>query len=160
MNDTPARLLAWSIRWLPRQQRERGTAMLAELTAIEAPRERWRFALGCAAVAVFPPARTPALLGLFCLLPFATLNAIVASRLEPFFSLIRPGEHTSPAELFLLATSLLLMPVGAYVALRKRTFYLANIAAAILLLAVFTTLSLVLGEEIYRCEILQLPNCD
>jgi hypothetical protein len=160
MNDTPARLLAWSIRCLPRQQREWGTAMLAELTAIERPSERWHFALGCTAVALFPPQRTAAFTGLLCLLPFAALNAIVATRFEPFFSLIRPGAHTSNTEWFLLAASLLVMPVGAYVALRKRTFYLANIAAALFLLAVFTTLSLVLGEEIYRCEVLQIPNCD
>lgn len=49
MNDMSIveRLLGGIARLLPRSQREWGSAMRAELAAIESPRERWRFAVGC-----------------------------------------------------------------------------------------------------------------
>ena len=113
--------------------------------------------------------RSAALAGLLFVLPFAVLNAIVGNRVEPFFSLIRPGIHTSPLEYVLLAAALLLLPIGAFVALRpalqkgadgKRRFYLVNGAAAVLLLVGFTAISIGLGSDIYRCDVLQIPNCD
>ena len=42
--------------------------------------------------------RSAALVGLLFLAPFVLLNVIVGNRIEPFFSLIRPGLHTSPFE--------------------------------------------------------------
>ncbi len=110
-----------------------------------------------------------ALLGFLLILPFLALNAIVGNRVEPFFSLIRPGIHTSPREYVLLLIVLLLLPVGAFIALRpmlrkgadgKRRFHLVNGVIAALLLIVFAVLSIGLGTEIYRCDILQIPNCD
>lgn len=107
--------------------------------------------------------------GLLFVLPFAVLNAIVATRFEPFFSLIRPGPHTSGQEMVLLACTLLMMPFGAFVALRpvlrrgedgRRRFVLFNTVAATLLLLNFAALAIGLGSEIYRCEILRIPNCD
>jgi len=113
--------------------------------------------------------RAAALTGLLSVLPLVTLNAIVAKRVEPFFSLIRPGAHTSLAEYVLLPTVLLLLPLGAFCALRpvlqratggKRSYFFVNGAIAALLLAIFTALSIALGSEIYACEILRIPNCD
>jgi hypothetical protein len=61
------------------------------------------------------------------------------------------------------------MPVGAYVALRpllrrdengRRRFHTANAGAAALLVVVFCTLTVALGAELYRCEILRVPYCD
>lgn len=110
-----------------------------------------------------------ALGGLLCLAPFAVANAIVAKQVEPFFSWIRPGPHTSPQELVLLAIVLCLMPVGAYVAARplwrrdangRRRFLAVNAGTAALLVVVFGVLSIGLGSEIYRCEILRVPYCD
>lgn len=110
-----------------------------------------------------------ALAGMSLLLPFALANAIVANRWEPFFSLIRPGLHTSPQEYVLLAVVLLLLPAGAMIALRPmmakepggaRSFYLINgVVAAVLLLA-FIALAAGLGSDIYACDIMQVPNCD
>jgi hypothetical protein len=113
--------------------------------------------------------KSAALVGSLLLLPFAILNVIVAKRVEPFFSLIRPGIHTSPFEYVLLLVVLLLLPIGAFIALRpllrkgtdgKRRFYFVNGATAVILLIVFAVLSTALGSEIYRCDILKLPNCD
>jgi hypothetical protein len=113
--------------------------------------------------------RSAALVGLLFLAPFVLLNAIVGNRIEPFFSLIRPGLHTSPFEYILLVIVLLLIPVGSFIAIRplfqrraegKRIFYLVNIILAALLLMVFFVLVVALGSEIYRCDVRQIPNCD
>lgn len=113
--------------------------------------------------------RSAATLGFLLLLPFVTLNAIVAHRVEPLFSIIRPGVHTSAFEYVLLGIVLSLLPIGAFIASRPmlgrasdgtRSFYLANTVVAAFLLIVFATLAMGLGSEIYRCEILNVPNCD
>jgi hypothetical protein len=110
-----------------------------------------------------------ALAGLLFVLPFFIANAIVANRIEPFFSLIRPGLHTSAREYVMLAIVLLLLPLGAYIALSPmlrrgadgtRRFYLLNSAIAALLLIAFAVISIALGSEIYRCDVLKIPNCD
>jgi hypothetical protein len=113
--------------------------------------------------------KSAALFGLFSIAPFVLLNAIVGNRIEPFFSLIRPNIHTSPFEYILLFIVLFLIPVGSFIAIRpilqkgadgKRKFYLVNVILAVLLLVVFVLLSVGLGSDIYRCDVLQIPNCD
>lgn len=105
-----------------------------------------------------------ALFGLLLALPFLALNAIVAMRIEPFLSLLRPGAHTSPAEYVLLPVTLLLILLGSWAAarpvLRERKWYTINVLVAALLFGVFLLLSTVLGVETYRCDILHIPNCD
>jgi len=110
-----------------------------------------------------------ALSGVLLVLPFLTMNAIVGARIEPFFSFIRPGIHTSTVEYVLLFTVLLLIPVGAFLAARpliqkgpdgKRRFYAVNAILATLLCVVFVVLFVGLGSDIYRCDILRIPNCD
>jgi uncharacterized membrane protein len=110
-----------------------------------------------------------ALAGFLFVLPFFIANAIVGNRIEPFFSLIRPGLHTSAREYVLLAIVLLLLPAGAFIALSPmlrrgadgtRRFYLLNGLIAALLLVAFAVLSIALGSEIYRCDVLKIPNCD
>lgn len=112
---------------------------------------------------------TAALAGLALIIPFLAANAVVANRIEPFFSLVRPGPHTSPREYVLLTAVLLLMPVGALIAMLpalaldsggRRRFYAANCAIAVLLLIIFAVITAALGSEIYYCEFLQVPNCD
>jgi hypothetical protein len=56
--------------------------------------------------------------GSLFLVPFVAADAIVGSRIEPFFSIIRPGLHTGPREYVLLAVVLLLILVGAIIAAR------------------------------------------
>jgi hypothetical protein len=97
------------------------------------------------------------------------MNAIVGNRIEPFFSFIRPGIHTGPFEYPLLFIVLFLIPIGAFIAARpifqkgadiNRKLYLVNAILAALLLIVFLVVFIALGSEIYRCDILQIPNCD
>jgi len=113
--------------------------------------------------------RSAAFVGFLFALPFVFLNTIVGSRIEPFYSLIRPDTHTSPFEYVLLAVVLLLLPVGAFIAVRpmfqkgahgKRKFYLVNIILAAILVTGFAALSIGLGSDIYRCDVLLIPNCD
>jgi hypothetical protein len=53
--DGPQMLLAGALSLLPDRRRDWGTAMSAELTHLRTSSSRWRFALGCARVALFPP---------------------------------------------------------------------------------------------------------
>ena len=53
--DSPARLLAAAIATLPEDRRDWGAAMTAELAQVPTRPGRWRFALGCARVAIFLP---------------------------------------------------------------------------------------------------------
>jgi hypothetical protein len=53
--DPPARLLAVATATLPEGRRDWGMAMTAELAQVQARSARWRFAVGCAWVAIFPP---------------------------------------------------------------------------------------------------------
>lgn len=110
-----------------------------------------------------------ALLGFLLVIPFILLNTIVAKQLDPVFSLIRPGAHTSSQEFFLLFSSILLILIGAGIAaspLLKKTrtgalpFYPMNALVATFLLFMCVTLVSELGSEIYQCDILQIPHCD
>lgn len=113
--------------------------------------------------------RWSALTGSLFLLPFLILNAIVANRIEPIFALIRPGPHTSLQEYALLAVALMLLPMGAVVAAwpawqrhtaGARRRLVVNAIVAVALLAIFFLLAMTLGSEIYRCDVLKIPNCD
>lgn len=54
--DLPQRLLGAAVRLLTGARREWGAAMLAELNHVHGRFARWQFALGCAKVALCPPA--------------------------------------------------------------------------------------------------------
>ena len=103
-----------------------------------------------------------ALVGSALVVPLLALNLTVENKVEPFFSAIR----SSPLEHVLLAVSLLLLPVGAFVALRpiwrtgRPSTHVANWLVAAVLVGLFGALSVGIGEEVYRCEVLQIPNCD
>ena len=53
--DWPTLLLTSAVRRMPAERDEWGAAMLAELAQLQQPFARWRFALGCTRVALFPP---------------------------------------------------------------------------------------------------------
>jgi hypothetical protein len=101
--DGPQRLLVVAVRLLPKERRDWGIAMLAELAPLQHTATRWRFALGCTRVSLFTPRRgglfqndmkhtirgtfanlgSAALISAFLVLPFATLqftNNIVTRR--------------------------------------------------------------------------------
>ncbi len=101
-------------------------------------------------------------------IPFLALNTIVARPIRPLLALLRPDRHSTPIEYALLTTALLLLPVGAFVALgpvlrRQAPFRWpppVNAVIAALLLGAFLLISSVLFDEIYRCELLAIPDCD
>ncbi len=119
-----------------------------------------------------PPHMAPtsaALVGGMLVLPFLAANAIVSHRVEPFFSVIRPGSQAGPFEYLLLATVLGCLPAGAIIAARpllrqgvdgRRRLYLLNGLVAAAMLALFLFLVIGLGAELYRCEVLRIANCD
>ena len=113
--------------------------------------------------------RLAALVGFLFVLPFLIMNTIVGSQIEPFYSLLRPQGPQPVGEYALLFTSLLVLPfIGAFIAARpmlqkedgKRKFYLLNSIIVAILLIFSITLSIGLGTEIYRCDVLHIPNCD
>ena len=110
-----------------------------------------------------------ALVALAFAVPFLLLNAVVANRLEPLFSALRPGPGAGPFEYPLLFGVLGLGLVGAVVALRtvvqkasdgSRRYPILNIVVAVVMLVGFTFVTVGLGDEIYRCDILNQPFCD
>ena len=112
-----------------------------------------------------------ALVGFLFVVPFLTLNTIVGAQIEPFYSLLRPaGSHPGLLEFLLLFILLLLLPlVGAFIAARpmfgkkpegEKRFYLLNFIVAVVLLTGSIGLSIGLGREVYRCDVLKIPNCD
>lgn len=113
--------------------------------------------------------RAAVVTGALMLVPLAMANAIVADRVEPFFSLVRPGPHPSAFEYVLLVVVLTMLPVGAFIAARPmvegwldgtRRVYALNVVVATFLLVIFFAVSAALGDEIYRCDVLRVPNCD
>ena len=56
--DGPELLLTAAVSILPERCREWGAAMAAELTQLDKPSSRWRFAVGCMRVALLPPNST------------------------------------------------------------------------------------------------------
>ena len=77
MTDVPARIVIAAARFLPRERREWGSAMLAELAHIDASHDRWLFALGCARAALATPALPDA--GILRAIPITFLGGIVAA---------------------------------------------------------------------------------
>lgn len=117
--------------------------------------------------------KSAALVSLFLTLPFMLLNTIAGNQIEPFFTIFKvntgggfwdyPVGHTA------LIVALLLLPVGAVIAMRpmfleradgRRKVYPINGLLALGMLALFFLISGALLEEIYRCNVLQIPNCD
>ncbi|MET0833014.1 MAG: hypothetical protein ABWZ62_03480, partial [Actinomycetota bacterium] len=62
--DGPGWLLVAAAGILPADRRDWGAAMAAELAQVEDRRARWRFAVGCARTAVFPPRGSRAAVGI------------------------------------------------------------------------------------------------
>jgi hypothetical protein len=84
--DGPARLLTVAISALPDERREWGAAMVAELEQVQDSSSRWRFAIGCARTAVFPP-----LTGRRRVLGVAILAAISAAAVGPVVGYTLPA---------------------------------------------------------------------
>jgi hypothetical protein len=104
--DGPERLLAAAARLLPQERRDWGVAMLAELAQIQHPSTRWRFALGCMRVALFPPRKeglrnntmknvmsnpkAAAIIGFILALPYLTISSLLMLGIEPPLGPLKP----------------------------------------------------------------------
>jgi hypothetical protein len=105
-----------------------------------------------------------AIIGFLFALPFFIINFIVALRIEPLYSILGayPALRNTPILPLLL---LLLFPIGACISAYpmfqgKQKIYITNTIVVIVLMVVFFILFYALGEELYRCEIAKIPNCD
>ncbi|MBX3036517.1 MAG: hypothetical protein KF758_06365 [Anaerolineales bacterium] len=112
----------------------------------------------------FTNPKTAALTGFLFALPFLIMNAMVANQFQPLLSFLRPDGHTSNFEYVLLAFVLILLPIGAIVSIRpmfaEKKLYILNIVLAFILIVGFVIIGTALGTEIYRCDVLQILNCD
>lgn len=105
------------------------------------------------------------LYGILCAVPFFVVNAIVATRPEPFYSeLARLG--IIPDNLLFLLALLALGLAGASIAARPifqdkmRSAYIVNGVVALMLVVFFLIVGSALFGELYRCEIQLIENCD
>lgn len=107
-------------------------------------------------------------LGLLLALPFILTNFVVSLQLEPTYSWLGSIPFLRNSPIFPLAL-LLLFPIGAFIAARplfdktsqkKQKFLWLNIVVTVTLLVLFIPVFSALSVELYRCEILQIPNCD
>lgn len=126
--DAPASALAWIVGTMPQARAEWGAAMLSELSAVSGTSARWRFALGCARVALFPPridmlsaaAERSPILGLLAVtLPLLGLPFIYAA--AAIFDALGGSPYTSsqwaqPHVVMALVKVLLATTVGCLVA--------------------------------------------
>ena len=117
--------------------------------------------------------KSAALVAFLFTLPFMVLNTIAGKQIEPFFTIFEVntggGFWDHPVGHISLIVALLLLPIGAIIAMRpifqkgadgKRKFHLLNILLAAVMLFLFILISGALLSEIYRCNVLQIPNCD
>jgi hypothetical protein len=141
--DTPALLLACAVRRMPGERREWGAAMEAELEHVQCRSQRWRFALGCIGVALFPPRknrlprslmnlakwivptnpRAAALAGLALALPIPLFLVIVVFQIEPFHASLKAwftaedGVRQTTSSFIALIAAFLLQPVASFITL-------------------------------------------
>ena len=98
------------------------------------------------------------------ILPFLVLNTIVSQQIQPMLGWMRPTGHTSLPELVLLGVSLMWAGYGAMrIMLPIRVsppWSIVRIVGGVGLFALVLMLTYVVGEEIYRCDIIREPNCD
>lgn len=104
------------------------------------------------------------LLSIAFALPFFLANAVVALQEEFFLSFLRPfGEITNYEEFVVLAL-IALMGVGGVVALlpilKERRLYIVNAIVGVVFIAFTLFVGYSLGYDFYKCDIIQIPNCD
>lgn len=117
--------------------------------------------------------KSAALIAFLFTLPFMVLNTIAGNQIEPFFTIFKVntggGFWDHPVGHISLIVALLLFPIGAVISIRpmfqkgadgKRKFHLMNVLLAVIMVFLFVLISGALISEIYRCNVLQIPNCD
>ncbi|MEN9557834.1 MAG: hypothetical protein RL141_203 [Candidatus Parcubacteria bacterium] len=104
------------------------------------------------------------LLGIAFSLPFLIANALVAMQAQLFLSLLRPMGQTTGYEQVLVLTLIALVGAGGVVALlpllKDKRLYIVNAIVGVVLIAFSLFAGYGLGVDVYRCDILNIPNCD
>lgn len=120
---------------------------------------------------------TPAVslvMGLLLVIPLILMNVMAGLDMPSFDWFFRDvftlgGFRTNPLGSLIILICILLLPLGAGILLMptlqsgaagKRRIYPVHLVLAILIFAGFVLFVGVLAEEIYRCDVLQIPNCD
>ena len=106
-----------------------------------------------------------AVIGLLSTAPFLTLNFLVSNQIEPILSILRPDGTTNILEQIVVLFLLLILPlIGAFITVfpmfANKKLYLLNIIIAIILTVGPISISYGLAYDIYKCDILKIPNCD
>lgn len=97
-------------------------------------------------------------------LPFLIANILVATQSEFFLSFLRPLGQTVNYEHLLVLVLIALVGVGGIVALlpilKERRVYIVNAIVGVAFIAFAFFGGYGLGYDFYKCDILQIPNCD
>ena len=103
-------------------------------------------------------------IGLALAVPFLCANTLVALQAQLFLKILRPFGETTNYEHLLVLILIALVGVGGLVSLfpivKERRVFIVNaiVGAAFLAFAFFAGYGL--GYDFYKCDILQIPNCD
>lgn len=176
--DLPRLLLTIAVRRMPIERDEWGAAMMAELAQLQNPFTRWRFALGCTCVALFPPRKggllqtimkhqigsivtnlgAAALVGLILVLPFVILEALnnTITRQNA------PGLAVLFGLLWVLPTAFIVILMPIVRTARAGTSILAN-PLSLLFRVAFLSLIVMMWTGIVNDQLpcfLGVPNCD
>jgi hypothetical protein len=101
--------------------------------------------------------------------PLFTLNLFAVGNYPGFDHFFRnvfslSAYSNNPLGSAIVHAAVLLLPLGAYVALRPvfvlRRALPLNLLIGVLLLAAFVVFVGAMGQEVYRCDVLQIPKCD
>lgn len=116
-----------------------------------------------------------ALVALALTIPIAILVAAISFKIEPLETALKEifaDENDRPTVLgsIYVFGGLLALPVALAVSLwpvlrdglreARRHLYIANLAMALVVLALMVPTWGAIAEEIYRCDVLRIPNCD
>ena len=103
------------------------------------------------------------LFGILLALPFAIANLVAITGIAPLYSwLVGLGPYVifSILTLGLCGGVVTLTPLFRKDIDGVRRFFVLNVVIGIGMVTFFGVIGYALGEEIYRCDILNIPNCD
>ncbi len=103
-------------------------------------------------------------IGIALAVPFLLANVLVALKSQLFLKLLRPLGATTNYEQILVLALIALVGVGGLVALlpilKERRVYVVNAVVGIAFVAFALFGGYGLGYDFYKCDVLQIPNCD
>lgn len=104
------------------------------------------------------------LIGITLALPFFIANVLVLTQTKFFLAFIRPLGETTSFEQHLVLALIALVGVGGLVALlpilKDGRIYIVNAIIGVAFVAFALHAGYGIGYDFYKCDILQIPNCD